>query len=357
MKVLAVRSIPLSKESSAAWKSTEHNLKFLAPGKNGDVAVEVAEINNYDLILNLGSLTVKESDIVINKPEVVRMLRSSKVVREGVLGGFLPPKAVPGDKAWAKGAGHGGRGKFIINAYDPDRDNNPLYDYQRHVDGQEWRVITVGHKVVQVQKRLDAGDADQKVDQGREYEWVGVEACPRGVKGAARQFAELLPGFNVIGWDIIMNDIGIYLFEGNTSPGVNDATAGRIMKQIAEDCPFLQVKDEEVDERERIAEIYDGFENEPVIERDVANFFVDEPVLDDRVWNINLEEARAQPVEDRPVRNPWDNARIEPLIKQPEAAAVIDIAAPINELIEELYKKVYEEARAQLVRELQRNEV
>lgn len=233
MKVLVVRSIPLSPETMEAWKSTNYDVKFA--NRNRAVPNDIVEIfeneeYGYDLVLNLGNSQMLQEEFVVTCGEAVEMLSSSKVLRNSILGGYMPPKPIFGDAAWAKKGGYGGRGKEFVGGFNPDVHNIPDYDYQRHIDGTEYRVITVGEKVVQVQERVDDNPFDPA---DRKYEWIGVKNAPKGVKGLARECAKSLPGYNVIGWDIISNPGGVYLLEGNTCPGVNNATAQRVLDEIA----------------------------------------------------------------------------------------------------------------------------
>ena len=102
-------------------------------------------------------------------------------------------------------------------------------DVQKHISGQEFRVITVGHKVVQVTKR-DGGH----LSSDRIYSWVGVHDAPAIVKDVARLAArELLSSKTIIGWDVISDpDTSAYILEGNSCPGVNEHTAHRILNAV-----------------------------------------------------------------------------------------------------------------------------
>lgn len=240
MKVLMVKSIPLSEDTQAAWKASEdHEVKFL--GRNRDVveARDIAERYNYDLVVNLGNSSLKLGDgrdagvPLVNSGEVVELLKDSAKVRAGLLGQHLPPRPQRGEAFWIKGGGFGGRNKQHMPMFDPEADYGfPDADLQRHVVGKEYRVITVGSKIVQVQRRIDDHPLNPEI---REYEWVGLRGTPKAVKAFVKHLLISMPSYSLIGWDIIATDQAIYLLEGNTCPGVNEATAERILKQLNED--------------------------------------------------------------------------------------------------------------------------
>ena len=127
-----------------------------------------------------------------------------------------------------QGTGQGGQGKTRMQTAEAITKGIPAaWDMQMHVDGQEYRVITVDDKVVQVSERY--GD-----NSDRRYSWLGVKRAPVPVKEIAREATRRLDGRNIIGWDIIMGEAvnSTYILEGNSCPGVNEATARRIMNHI-----------------------------------------------------------------------------------------------------------------------------
>jgi len=69
----------------------------------------------------------------------------------------------------------------------------------------------------------------------RVYQWIGVSACPPGIKYVAREAAKQLDNEQtIVGWDIIVDedDDRVYILEGNSCPGVNTATAKRILDAV-----------------------------------------------------------------------------------------------------------------------------
>jgi len=177
-----------------------------------------------------------------NEARVVEPLLTPQASRE-LLGRLMPLGSVycgPG-YYWLKGAGRGGANKqklFVRNGQEFD----DLYeqarwmegDVQQHIDGQEYRVITVGEKVVQVMKRTGGHLASDRV-----YTWVGVEGCDSEVKAIAREAAmKLANSKTIIGWDVIQGERA-YILEGNSCPGVNEATARRILDAV-EGTPYRQ---------------------------------------------------------------------------------------------------------------------
>jgi hypothetical protein len=168
-----------------------------------------------------------------NRGQAIRMTRRPGDLRTH-MGDLLPPipTEFPAD-VWIKGPGHKGQGKDrqIISGL-------PLFlprgtDIQLHVEGREFRVITVYHKVVQAFERTEAPGTTT-----REYTWRGVSNTPRAVKELAREASRRVPGYNMYGWDIMLGttvhdtEPKPYLLEGNSSPGVNTNTVRRIIDMM-----------------------------------------------------------------------------------------------------------------------------
>ena len=148
------------------------------------------------------------------------------------IGEFLPPDPRQPhwtqEYSWIKAPGQAGQGKTRVQTAEAVTMSIPAsWDMQVHVDGQEYRVITVGDKVVQVSERFG-------LDGNRTYKWIGVQAAPVSVKEIAREATRRLDGRNIIGWDVISGDTpnSTYILEGNSCPGVNQATAQRIVNMI-----------------------------------------------------------------------------------------------------------------------------
>jgi hypothetical protein len=169
-----------------------------------------------------------------NAPVVAPLL--SPAASRSLLGSLMPSDGWQGEGYyWLKGQGRGGANKektYVTTEFSHNelktRANWMAGDVQHNIVGAEYRVITVGAKVVQVTKRSGANGE-------REYEWIGVSACPPGIKYVAREAAALLDDDKtIIGWDIIVDEFDdrVFILEGNACPGVNEATAGRILDAV-----------------------------------------------------------------------------------------------------------------------------
>ena len=226
-RALMVRSIPLSSTTRNAWK--EAGAMFARRDRN---QYEVMDIANGRPIINLGNSAMHIhgawNDAIIVKP-----LLTPAASRE-LLGSLMPTNAYLGaGDYWLKGQGRGGANKeklYVDHLSDHDELKVQASwnegDVQQHIVGEEYRVITVGHKVVQVSKRYG-------INGQRSYEWVGVQGAPSNVKEIAREAARLLQSEKtIIGWDVMHAGQDAYILEGNSCPGVNGATANRILDAI-----------------------------------------------------------------------------------------------------------------------------
>jgi hypothetical protein len=233
VSAMAIRSITLSEESSQAWKAA--GCYFPRRERTMQQMLDLYVRNESDFIINLGHTAFNPSDEDLNRRGIIpdnlfnigRNIRP--LVRPGttreLLGDLLPPYPVESDvfaiDYWVKAPGAKGKGKVLTRGHELPKIPKE-WDLQVHIKGQEYRVITVDDTVVQVNERHgDNGD--------RSYEWVGVTAAPRAVKQVAKDAARKLEGRNVIGWDIILENDKAYVLEGNSCPGMNDATAKRIL--------------------------------------------------------------------------------------------------------------------------------
>ena len=229
-RALMVRSIPLALTTRDAWK--ENGAMF---AKRTSDDRRIAMLAEGGTIINLGSSTFSlTGSNVWNERAVIEPLLTPAMSRT-LLGSLLPSNRYEGPNYyWLKGAGRGGANKtkvFIRNSQEHaelwSRAGWTEGDVQLHIDGDEYRVITVGEKVVQVMKRTGGHMASDRV-----YTWVGVQGCDSIVKAAARKAAMKLANSNtIIGWDVI-DDGRAYILEGNSCPGVNVATAGRILNAV-----------------------------------------------------------------------------------------------------------------------------
>ena len=227
-----VRSIPLALTTRDAWKAND---AVFALRTSDDERIK--RIAHDAPIINLGSSQCMIEGIW-NEARVVEPLLTPQE-SSNLLGTLMPSGGYEGPGYyWLKGAGRGGANKeklFIRNVQEfyelLSRAQWMEGDVQQHIDGQEYRVITVGNKVVQVTRR-DGGH----LAADRVYTWVGVSDAPHNVKVVARDAASRLANDKtIIGWDVITDDsLGdyAYILEGNSCPGVNVATAGRILDAV-----------------------------------------------------------------------------------------------------------------------------
>jgi hypothetical protein len=234
MRILAVKSVPLSEDTVAAWRSvnnsTDITVKFLLRDREPNEAIGIAERNSYDMILNLGNSELTYEDpMVWNSLQVCDMLRTPGGMRRSPLAAVLPPQMDWNEpNVWVKGPGRAGWNKhhYTTGLTDEALPITNQWDCQQHIEGQEYRVLTVGLRVVQSSRRYGTNET-------REYQWTGTANTPKPVKNICRYAASLLPNQRtVIGWDVIDAGDRVFIFEGNTSPGVNDATAERVCREL-----------------------------------------------------------------------------------------------------------------------------
>ena len=229
-RYLATRSVPLGKETRDAWSSA--GITFVKRRNHGDQHIRrITERIRFRGLINLGSLDLDFTGLsipVFNLPASIRAVSSPGSLR-GTLGNdFVPPVDVVGPH-WHKQGGWGGKGV----EYCSTQHCGKIGTNQKHIEGTEYRIITVGNAVVQAAKK-------EKVDwaNGRhhfKYVWVGLAGvAKRGFLPHIKAAAERIPNVEqtVLGWDIIHDGDRVWTIEINTSPGVNDHTAGRIVQQI-----------------------------------------------------------------------------------------------------------------------------
>ena len=147
----------------------------------------------------------------------------------------LTPKAlldeledVPGFWFWLKGPGRGGENKVMLFGLPPVEFGVGFdgWDVQAHVEGDHYRIHTVGHRVVQCHRK--AGD-----HRDREYAWTRMRNVPSPVKEVARDAARrLFDDRSIIGWDIVFDGERAFVLEGNSAPGLNEATVERIVREV-----------------------------------------------------------------------------------------------------------------------------
>ena len=237
MSILGVKSIPLMKETNRAWKTVP--AFYFADRKRSWASIrQHANSRGYEALINLGSVNLDTAAInipVYNSADTIRAISTPTALRR-TLGDFIPPVSMDGGPHWHKRGGYGGEGKVFHDEGDGGCRywDQPGWDRQEHIEGPEFRVVTVGEKVVQAARK----GARRTKRNGRndfEYTWIGVEGVKKGgfiplLKEAVGQ----IPGgdMSIIGWDMLSSVDGPFIIEANTSPGVNEATANRIAVEV-----------------------------------------------------------------------------------------------------------------------------
>src|SRR5690606_15520979 len=153
-----------------------------------------------------------------------------RTLRATLDGEGMPPHECDGPH-WHKHGGFGGAGT-TFHEREMDGCRQADGEIQKHIEGDEYRVITVGDKVVQASRKVNV-----EWINGRhhfDYEWCGVEGVRRnGIIPLLHESVDKIPGgeMSVLGWDIIVGERP-YIIECNTSPGVNEPTARRIVSAV-----------------------------------------------------------------------------------------------------------------------------
>ena len=183
------------------------------------------------MILNLGNsgytYTCSTPMRVWNNADDINTLLNPELSRD-LLDEYLAPiPALDGAPYWVKGPGRGGQNKFYKEDPWDGTPPAPGWDVQEHIKGNEYRVVTVGNRVVQQHRRLGP-------NTDRSYVWLPADELPHRVRPTAKLAASRIPGANVIAWDFIVRteDNEPFILEGNTSPGINENTALRIITEM-----------------------------------------------------------------------------------------------------------------------------
>lgn len=206
--------IPLSRRSREAWDVI-------------GTQVPKEEVENNGLYINTGWTQLSAIPLHMwlwNPPSMTRVLSTPGRTRAR-LGVLLPPRptAYPAD-VWMKGPGRGGNNKHRLTIIEP-LVLPGSWDWQLHITGHEYRLITVNEFVVQCFERHGANGH-------RSYEWIRMREVPARVKELARMASANFSARSIVAWDIIDGQQGTYILEGNTCPGMSENTAIRIRRQI-----------------------------------------------------------------------------------------------------------------------------
>ena len=228
-RALMVRSIPLSRVTRDAWKAA--GAMF---ARRDSTPERIRMLGESRTIINLGGSNMNIEGMWNNAPDIAPLL--TPMASRAKLDNLMPTNRWYGmGSYWLKGQGRGGANKEKVLLVHRGEHNDLLEraawmngDVQYHIEGNEYRVITVGTKVVQGMTRVDNADGE------RAYVWTGVNGLPSTVKEIARKAAMLMNHERlIVGWDVIEQSMDrAYILEGNSCPGVNEATANRILDAV-----------------------------------------------------------------------------------------------------------------------------
>lgn len=230
MRILLVPGrTPLSAETKDAWRYSGG--VFLRRSRNGIIPRKAAE--KADVIINLGSfdLTVPLEDgldCVWNWPSSIAAVSSPHRFMEVYGGEGLTPVYEGVGAHWHKTL----KGKRVFHS---SSDCGVVYGaVQKHVDGEEYRIITVGDRIVQASHKTPIENPTSRWHRFH-YRWVGVERIRKGgFIPLLKEAVGLISRWErtIIGWDVIHDGGRPWLIEANFCPGVNVPSAGRIVDQI-----------------------------------------------------------------------------------------------------------------------------
>jgi hypothetical protein len=176
-------SIPMTRSLRNTWKNTGSVFLRDRPLKAN---IRKTRDLDIDVLLNLGNTNYPLTDEIRNTltNEQIRYYNPANIIlqyntpgriRRSNLAPFLPENSNYDDEfSWLKGPGRAGMNKTKVLS-----NERPLFipgenwDFQRHIDGQEYRIHSVKDKIVQVHRRQ--GD-----NTARQYEWLGLQGRPNG---------------------------------------------------------------------------------------------------------------------------------------------------------------------------------
>ena len=231
--VVQAPQCPLSSSTRSAWKSAggvvlkPRNLHQLRRW----LAEPPAAYRNPEFIVNSGFSLFTQDDThvpVINSGDTVSWTTTPYDTYE-MVGEFMGEvnRDFSGVPYWLKGPGRGGSNSRYQVTFSPFY-TTPPYITQRHYEGVEYRINTVGRRIVQVHQRSGPNHA-------RQYNWVGLSGTQRSIKNTLRDaLGSSVHKQTLLAWDTIYNqrDDKLIILEANSSPGLNTATAHRIVNEI-----------------------------------------------------------------------------------------------------------------------------
>lgn len=230
MTFLVSHDIPLSRQTVDAWKS-QGALVFKRHRSKEWIEDYVGFHPEVEFVLNLGSALSQDQlhdKPVINANHTVEALWYPGTTRMS-FDAVLPPEPIPGDRNWwHKSIGRAGRGKVHYEdvpfpGY--TRNGNHTVDFQRHIEGQEYRIITVGGRIIQQMARHGANGE-------RRYEWISRDSIPNTITDVVARATRNMGTYTLVAWDTVDAGNAGFVFEGNCCPGVKEPTATRIVNAV-----------------------------------------------------------------------------------------------------------------------------
>lgn len=221
------RSIPLSRESRDAWTSAGAVVLSRNPRRRANQLAACPQAER--VVINLGITEAVDAAAVYNSRDSVRSVLTPAALRR-TLPDLIPPEPDGEVMAWLKGPGQRGENKHHVMFNGEGLE--PGWDWQLHVAGTEFRVISVGNLVVQAHRRDNIEWINER--HVADWHWVGVKGVSQnGIIPVVKQAVAQIPAGDrtVIGWDFIVGDRP-YIIEANSSPGMSEATARRIINAI-----------------------------------------------------------------------------------------------------------------------------
>ena len=231
MSIIGVKSIPLERATNIAWK-TVPNFWFIDRKRSWESTLRHINTTNYKAVLNLGSIDLRTdaiATVVFNRIQTIKAISSPTALRR-TLGAFIP-ESTTSHPHWHKRGGFGGRGaRFCRGNCAPGLGG----DIQRHIEGTEYRIVTVGNNIVQASRK---GDRRTKQNGANDfvYTWIGINSIRKsGIIPVLKEAIEEIPDGerSVLGWDVLHDGSKPWILEANTCPGVNASTAKRIIDEM-----------------------------------------------------------------------------------------------------------------------------
>ncbi len=232
-QIWILRSIPLQKETRNAWRSAGCTLITRSAIRHWNGFTTSKSIGKWGALINLGNLDVSLNHItcpIFNIHDTIRAI-STPIALRRTLNDYIPVASYAGPH-WHKGKGYGGKDKIFHKSDCKDK-HIIASDLQQHINGKEFRVVTVGDVVVQAARKEPHNGIVGKFD----WYWVGIDGIrTNGIIPHVKSAITNIPNWEhtVLGWDIIVdnNSNDVFTIEINTSPGTNDHTAQRIINQV-----------------------------------------------------------------------------------------------------------------------------